>query len=255
VWAQECVARSRVFHGEAADSWDFGSMEESDRFADFMVRRASNVLCTCVAARGRHVAAYVLQLIAARVCVPHPLQDTSYYELAMQLALRNALELMWRRVRYSPDYLWTPDNGSPMLDCLRGWGADLGSLPGRAELAFRHCSYYELCNDRDVMCELIGGGRPSKFNRYRRDADDPMEFEAASSEDDDEDSAASDSDEKDAACGTLAQLRALAAPFPFHASTKAMLGPRLLDTLRGLRGADVELPPDIRDMIVDLPPW
>jgi hypothetical protein len=33
------VARSRVFHNEAANSWGFGSLEEFDRFAEFMVRR------------------------------------------------------------------------------------------------------------------------------------------------------------------------------------------------------------------------
>ena len=39
VWAQECVARSRIFHEEAADSWDFGFMDDELRFAMFMVRR------------------------------------------------------------------------------------------------------------------------------------------------------------------------------------------------------------------------
>ena len=171
----------------------------------------------------------------------------------MQLALRHYVESDWRCM--SQDR-WTPEDGTPWLDCIGGWGADLGTLPGRAELAFRHCSsYYDHCHDRDTMCELISGGRPSKVSHGRPAADDPMEFDAASGDDDDEDSDASDSAERYASCGSYAQLRALAAPFPFHASTKAMLGPRLLDTLRGLRGADVELPPDIRDMIVDLPDW
>lgn len=170
----------------------------------------------------------------------------------MQLTLRHVVESNWHCGFLER---WTPEDGTPFLDCIRGWGADLGTLPGRAELAFRHSSsYYELCHDRETMCELISGGRPSKVSHRRRAADDPLEFDAASSEDD-EGSDESDSAERNALCGTYSHLRALAAPFPFHASTKAMLGPRLLDTLRGLRGADVELPPDIRDMIVDLPDW
>lgn len=43
-WAQECVARSRVFHNEAANSWDFGTLEDFDRFAEFMVRHSQRVV-------------------------------------------------------------------------------------------------------------------------------------------------------------------------------------------------------------------
>ena len=44
VWAQECVARSRVFHDEVADRWDFGGLEDFDRFTEFMVRRKQCVI-------------------------------------------------------------------------------------------------------------------------------------------------------------------------------------------------------------------
>ena len=176
----------------------------------------------------------------------------------MQLTLRHVLESQWHCPFQDQ---WTPEDGEPLLDCRRGWGDDLSSMPGRAALAFRYRGYNDVLYwVRDTVFDLIGGEDPSKVSHGWPADDDPMEeFDAASSEDDnadDEDSAAPESAEDDApVCGTYAQLRALAAPFPFHASTKAILGPHLLDTLRGLRGAEVELPHDIRDMIVDLPPW
>ena len=44
MWAQECVARSRVFDDEVADRWDFGGLEDFDRFTEFMVRRKQRVI-------------------------------------------------------------------------------------------------------------------------------------------------------------------------------------------------------------------
>ncbi len=48
-------------------------------------------------------------------------------------------------------------------------------------------------------------------------------------------------------------MEALAAPLPFKAGARAALGHRLLNTLRGLRGADAELPVGWRDDVVSLP--
>jgi hypothetical protein len=52
--------------------------------------------------------------------------------------------------------------------------------------------------------------------------------------------------------GSVEHLEALASPVPFKASARTALGDRLLDTLRGLRGADAELPADWRSNVVSL---
>lgn len=79
-----------------------------------------------------------------------------------------------------------------------------------------------------------------------RDDGDDSDLESGFDRDDDFDS---DGEFIELQCASVAHLEALAAPVPFHASTKAALGPRLLDTLRGLRGADAELPAGWRDEV------
>ena len=181
-------------------------------------------------------------------------QDSPQYELALQLVLRRLAERGWRSkpfmggFQYKGVYYQTPTFG-----CFAGWGGSIGASPGRAKLALKVTSdYHRSCHfDRENLCELILGHN-AEMQFSRRHCGDACSLESGISTGAGEEAAAY----RLALCGTLLHLRALAEPIPFHASTKAALGPRLLDTLRGLRGADVELPPGFADEVWDdLAPW
>jgi hypothetical protein len=176
----------------------------------------------------------------------------------MQLALRRYQESRWRLQQRTEE--WHP-SGS-LLDMPAGWGgAAVGAAPGRSKLVLEQ-GYYDDWYDRDTFQALIDG-RLDEGSRRGDDAGSGFESGFTSSEEEEEaeeegDGAAGRARyhrDKDALCGTVEHLEALAAPFPFHARTKAALGPRLLDTLHGLRGADAELPPGWRDEVESLAPW
>ena len=172
----------------------------------------------------------------------------------MQLLLRGELEREWRfRGEWGLEHERHQLGDDPVFGRYAGWGGPIGAAPGRSKLALQQIGsyfYFDLWMSRDSVCELISGG--SRSRRYRSSHHDDSSMESGYTS---ADSDAVDSLEGDP-CGTLEHLAALAAPFPFHASTKAALGPRLLDTLRGLRGAEVEIPQDVRDaMWTDLAPW
>jgi len=158
----------------------------------------------------------------------------------MQFMLRRCLEIMWRW-----DIQWTP--GKERFDCPAGW-AEAGEQRDLVSLVLNG-SYFRQSESfsRDDVCELIGGSVPALRGRWLSEEDGSLESGFATS---DADSEASDDK---GGCGTAKHLEALATPIPFRARTKAALGPRLLDTLRGLRGADAELSPGWRDELEELP--